>query len=80
VDIRFQVFRDHVGIRQNIVAWAENVEWNKSYWEKETLLPGISISKTVTDAFLNQEKYAIGCDQNRSAAQSGYCHQINSLL
>jgi len=68
---RFQVFRDHVGIRQNIVAWAENVEWNwpdgkraqwnKRYWKKGTPLPGVSLSKAVADAFLNQEKYSIGC-------------------
>lgn len=67
----FQVFRDHVGIRQNIVAWAENIEWNwpdgkraqwnKRYWNKGTPLPGVSISKAVTDTFLNQEKYSIGC-------------------
>ena len=67
----FQVFRDHVGIRQNIVAWAENIEWNwpdgkraqwnKRYWNKGTPLPGVSVSKAVKDAFLNQEKYSIGC-------------------
>jgi len=44
----FQVFRDHVGIHQNIVVWAENVEWswpdenlvqwNKRYWKKGKLL------------------------------------------
>lgn len=67
----FQVFRDHVGIRQNIVAWAENIEWNwpdgkrarwnTRYWHKGTPLPGISISKAIADVFLNQEKYSIGC-------------------
>ncbi|MES2237028.1 MAG: hypothetical protein V4500_04640 [Pseudomonadota bacterium] len=67
----FQVFRDHVGIRQNIVAWAENIEWNwpegkrarwnKRYWKKGTPLPDVSMSKAVADAFLNQEKYSIGC-------------------
>ncbi len=66
-----QVFRDHVGIRQNIVAWAENIEWNwpdgkraqwnKRYWKKGTPLPGVSASKAVKEAFLNQEKYSIGC-------------------
>jgi hypothetical protein len=67
----FQVFRDHVGIRQNIVAWAENLEWNwpdgkrarwnTRYWKKGTPLPGVSISKAVADVFLNQKKYSIGC-------------------
>lgn len=67
----FQDFRDHVGIRQNIVAWAENLEWNwpdgkhaqwnKHYWKKGTPLPGVSISKAITDTFLHQEKYSIGC-------------------
>lgn len=66
-----QVFRGHVGIRQNIVAWAQNVEWNwpdgkraqwnKRYWNKGMPLPGVSVSKAVKEAFLNQEKYSIGC-------------------
>jgi hypothetical protein len=67
----FQAFRDHVGTRQNIVAWTERLEWgwpdgsrarwNKRFWHNGTPLPGVSISTAVADAFFNQKKYAIGC-------------------
>ena len=67
----FEAFQDQVGIRQNIVAWAERLEWkwpngkraqwNARYWRKGTPLPGVSVSAAVADAFLNQEKYSIGC-------------------
>ncbi|MES2148690.1 MAG: hypothetical protein V4508_02750 [Pseudomonadota bacterium] len=67
----FQAFRDQVGIRQNTVAWAETLEWvwpdggrarwNTRLWKNGTPRPGVSISRAVGDAFLNQKKYAIGC-------------------
>ncbi|MDO8932249.1 MAG: hypothetical protein Q7U97_07650 [Rhodocyclaceae bacterium] len=63
--------RDHVGIRQNIVAWAENLEWgwpdggparwNRKYWKGGSLKSGIPLRQAVSDAFFNQDKYEIGC-------------------
>ena len=62
---------NHVGVRQNIVAWAENLnwkwpdggpaKWNNRYWRKGTPKPGVPAHVAVMDAFLHQDKYAIGC-------------------
>ena len=61
----------HVGVRQNIVAWAENLSWdwpnggparwNTRYWDRGTPKRGVSAHVAVMDAFLQQDKYAIGC-------------------
>lgn len=66
-----EAFRDHVRVRQNIVAWAETLEWswpnggsakwNKRYWNKGTPHPGVSVPAAVRDAFTQQSHYAIGC-------------------
>lgn len=63
--------REHVELRQTIVAWTERLNWtfpdgtpaawNKKYWNK-----GTPHSKAVTvaaaaDAFVRQDAYAIGC-------------------
>lgn len=63
--------KDHVGIRQNTVAWAEHLswewpdgeyaEWNQKYWNKGTPKKGVSLHEAFNDVFLNQEKYSIGC-------------------
>lgn len=63
--------KDHIGIRQNIVAWAENLnwdwpdgeyaKWNSHYWHKGTPLPGVKITKAFADAFKHQNDYSIGC-------------------
>ncbi len=63
--------RDHVGIRQNTVAWAENLnwvwpdgepaEWNEKYWRRGTPQKGVSLHEAVSDVFRNQDKYSIGC-------------------
>lgn len=63
--------KDHVGIRQNIAAWAENLNWiwpdgspaiwNSKYWNNGTPKRGISLHRAVNDMFMNQEKYSIGC-------------------
>jgi hypothetical protein len=66
-----QALADHVGIRQNIVAWAEALEWgwpeggpskwNSRYWIKGTPRSGVPLYKALNDMFFEQAKYAIGC-------------------
>lgn len=68
-DVR--ALKDHVGIRQNIAAWAENLnwvwpngrpaKWNNKYWKRGTPKPGFSLHEALSDVFLNQNKYSIGC-------------------
>lgn len=63
--------KDHIAIRQNTVAWAENLEWiwpdgesaqwNTKYWKHGTPTPGFPLHEAVHDAFINQDKYSIGC-------------------
>ena len=62
---------DHVGIRQNIVAWTERLnwiwpnggsaKWNPRYWRRGTPRRGVSLHTAVMDTFIHQEKYSIGC-------------------
>lgn len=64
-------FIDHVGIRQNTVMWAQNLEWqwpdggpafwNKKYWNKGTPHTNVSVVEAFMDMFLNQKEYGIGC-------------------
>ncbi|MBY0576539.1 MAG: hypothetical protein K2P67_08110 [Gallionellaceae bacterium] len=68
-DIR--ALKDHIGIRQNIVAWTENLnwvwpdgesaEWSKKYWKRGTPKRGFPLHEAVNDAFINQNRYSIGC-------------------
>lgn len=63
--------KDHVGIRQNIAAWAEVLnfvwpdggpaQWNEKYWKRGTPQPGFALRVVMDDMFLNQKKYRIGC-------------------
>lgn len=63
--------KELVGIRQNIVAWSENLnwvwpdggaaKWNTRYWHRGTPLPGVPLHAAFGDAFKNQSKYSIGC-------------------
>ena len=63
--------KENIAIRQNTVAWAEELswhwpdggpaEWNEKYWKRGTPQPGHPLHETVNDAFINQDKYAIGC-------------------
>lgn len=62
---------DLVGLRQNIVAWAENLnwvwpdggraQWNTKYWTRGTPKHGIPLHQAVLDAFVQQKKYSMGC-------------------
>ncbi len=66
-----QALVDQVGIRQNTVAWAETLswqwpdggpaQWNKKYWRRGNPVPGYPLFEAVNDAFINQDRYAIGC-------------------
>ena len=63
--------KEHIGIRQNIAAWAEVLhfvwpnggpaQWNERYWKHGTPQPGFALHVAVNDMFLNQKKYKIGC-------------------
>lgn len=70
-----QALKDNVGIRQNIVAWTQDIKWcwpadesedgkalwNKQYWKAGTPLPGVAPHVAFLDSVLQPEKYAIGC-------------------
>ncbi len=66
-----EVLADHIGVRQNIAAWAEEMnlvwpnggkaKWNSKYWTRGTPNPGVSLHAAVMDVFLHQDKYIIGC-------------------
>lgn len=68
---RIEALQEHVGIRQNIVAWLEDIEWqwpdggpakwHARYWQRGTPQPGVAVYDALQDAFLQQELYAIGC-------------------
>ena len=63
--------KDHIGIRQNIVAWSEKLywnfpnggraQWNKKYWIHGTPSLKTPLHESIADVFLNQSKYSIGC-------------------
>lgn len=66
-----EALKDHVALRQNIVAWTEiltwgwpdggDAKWNRKYWTYGTPRQGVPIHEAFDDAFMNQRKYAIGC-------------------
>jgi hypothetical protein len=66
-----EALKDHVGIRQNTVAWAEKLKWiwpdgnsakwNKKYWKRGSPKPGFPLHEAINDAFMNQNQYSIGC-------------------
>lgn len=71
VNCDLNVLKQQINIRQNIVAWSENLnwvwpdggpaEWNEKYWHRGTPLPNVTLSTAFSDVFNNQHKYAIGC-------------------
>jgi hypothetical protein len=70
-DCDVDALADHVALRQNIVAWAENLRWgwpdggpaawNESYWNRGTPKQGVPLRQAIDDVFINQRAYAIGC-------------------
>ncbi len=66
-----QALRDHVAIRQLIVAWSENLDWtfpdgrparwNGTWWVKGTPRPQVPVERALRDVFLHQARYSFGC-------------------
>lgn len=66
-----EAFKDEIGLRQNIVAWAESLEWkwpeggpakwNNALWDRGTPLQLTKTREALWDVFSHQEKYSIGC-------------------
>jgi hypothetical protein len=66
-----QALQEHIGIRQNIVAWSEKLDWifpngrhakwNSKYWDHGTPKAAFPLHEAVNDVFLNPKKYSIGC-------------------
>ena len=75
--------RDHVGIRQNMVAWTDELSWgwpdggpaywNRKEWRNGTPLANVSVDRALLDAFLSQERYGIGC---YTASKLSYAHAV----
>jgi hypothetical protein len=66
-----QAIQDQIGVRQNIVAWAESNElkwpnggsalWNAKYWSHGNLKPNKPLHTAINDVFIHPQRYAIGC-------------------
>lgn len=66
-----EAFIDHIGVRQNTVAWAEKLQWewpdgtsatwNEKYWARGTPKAGYPLHEAMSDAFIDDKKYSIGC-------------------
>lgn len=71
VACEIEALKDHVAIRQNTVAWAENLtwvwpnggsaKWNRKYWMHGTPKTNYPLHEALNDVFMNQQKYSIGC-------------------
>lgn len=70
-DCRLEALQEHVGVRQNVVRWAEDLNWvwpdggaarwNGKYWRHGTPRPGVALANAVEDLFRQPQQYAIGC-------------------
>jgi len=75
--------REHIGVRQSIVAWVEQLHWvwpdgGESYWNADQWRKGTPqnlsrLDEALLDAFVNQKKYAFGC---YTASKLSYAHGI----
>ncbi len=71
VACEIEALKDHVAIRQNTVAWAENLtwvwpnggyaKWNRKYWTHGTPKKNYPLHEALNDVFMNQQNYSIGC-------------------
>lgn len=70
-DCGLEALKDDVGVRQNIVAWGQTMnfgwpeggpaKWNEAYWIKGTPKDGVNLHEALTDMFIAPTKYEIGC-------------------
>lgn len=66
-----QALKEHVALRQNIVAWAESLDWgwpdggsaswNTQYWHRGTPVKNWPLETALLNVFTEPEKYAFGC-------------------
>ena len=66
-----QALKDHVQIRQMIVAWSEHLHWsfpdggparwNARYWDQGNLKPKASLDEAMRDFFIHPDQCSIGC-------------------
>ena len=66
-----EALKDQVGIRQNIVAWTDSVDWiwpnghsakwNRKYWSHGDLNPLHPLHEALSDIFIHPTKYSFGC-------------------
>jgi hypothetical protein len=75
--------REHIGLRQNVVAWVEKLfwhwpnggsaKWNIKYWNRGTPLATSDVGAAMLDAFVHQNKYSFGC---YTATKLSYAHGV----
>ena len=63
--------KEHIEIRQMIVAWAEHLhwtfpdgsaaQWNPQYWDRGNLKPEASLDEAMRDFFIQPEQCSVGC-------------------
>ena len=66
-----QAFKDHSGIRQNTVAWTEELNWdfpdgkstgwNPKFWDDSPMPTHGPLHFAINDLFMNQRLYSMGC-------------------
>lgn len=63
--------KEHVQIRQMIVAWSEHLhwsfpdggpaQWNQRYWDQGNLKSGVSLDEALRDFFIQPDLCSVGC-------------------
>lgn len=63
--------KEHIEIRQMIVAWSEHLhwtfpdgsaaQWNPQYWDRGNLKPETSLDEAMRDFFIQPEQCSVGC-------------------